>query len=357
MPSFDSEAPFDELPPLPPREDIETESVLKACIGASRALGELRGLVETVPEQKILLELLPLQESRSSSEIENILSSRNRLFVAAAGGDESDRFTREILRYNQALMRYNHTIPDHTALCGICSIICDQPMDYRRTDDDEVFLVSYANRGTSYTPPSGSNVGRLMNNLMEYIFTDDETDPLIKMAVMHYQFEAIHPFFDGNGRTGRILNILYLQYNKLLNEPILFLSQYIIDRKSEYYRLLRGVTSESAWEPWIIFMLEGVRETSLSTIRTIRGIRKLMTETSPKCERLNIPLSAMESIFSNPFCTISRMQADVGCSRATAAKYLKAMENEGILSSERNGRTVVYRNDGLLGLFRERRRD
>lgn len=355
MHGFDPDVPFDDIPRLPPFESIETDRVLKACIGAARALGELKGLVETVPEQRIILELLRIQESRSSSEVENIPSSRDRLFLATTDdGGTPDKYTREILRCNKALTRYSHRIPDHSTLCGICSEICDRQMQYRSTSEDEILLLSYANGGASYTPPSGDRVPALMDNLMEYIFTDDETDPLVKMAVIHYQFEVIHPFFDRNGRTGRMLNVLYLQYSKLLNEPILFLSQYIIDNKSEYYRLLRNVSSERDWESWIAFIVERVRVTSLRTIRTIRGIRRLMSEAEGRCEAIKVPKAAVESVFSNPFCTVARMQSDTGCSRATATRYLKAMEADGLLSSEKMGRRVVYRNDDLLGLFRER---
>lgn len=347
-----TDGPYNNLPLIPPSENIESERILKSCISAARALGELKGLVATVPEQKILLELLPLQESRSSSEIENIVSSRDRLFVALDNGKPNDNFTREVLRYNLTLTRHSHSIPDQNTIAAICSDLCGEPMRYRDSPEDEVFLVQYWGRDIAYIPPSGDNVSRLMKNLIEYIFTDDEIDPLIKMAVIHYQFEAIHPFFDGNGRTGRILNIMYLQYCKLLDEPILFLSQHIINNKSEYYRLLDKVTSNREWEPWIIFMLDAVRKTSEDTVRLVRKIRTLLTDARKIGLASGVPQTVIDSIFSNPFCTISRLQSDIDCSRPTATKYLRTLESAGLLSSIKESGKIIFCNLRLLDLFR-----
>ncbi|MBQ7405713.1 MAG: Fic family protein [Candidatus Methanomethylophilaceae archaeon] len=348
---FNPQIPFDDLPKLPPHLDIETSEVMRSCVAASRALGELKGLLESIPDQRVLLELLPLQESRSSSELENIISSRDRLFMASSTIDDSDIYTREILRYNSAMVKYNRKIPDTKTIRNVCSEVCGMDVRYRSTPEDEVYLKRMGS--VEYTPPSGDLVPQLMSNLMEYIFTDDEVDPLIKMAVIHYQFEAIHPFFDGNGRTGRILNVMYLQYNHLLNEPVLFLSGFIIDNRKRYYELLRRVSSDSDWEPWILFMLEAVRKTSHDTIRLIRNILKKMDDAKNVCSGLKIPLEVVDFIFATPFSTPSQIQSALSLSRPTAMKYLNQLESVNILSSRKTGRKHLFVNDGLLSLFKE----
>lgn len=190
-----------------------------------------------------------------------------------------------------------------------------------------------------------------LKNLQEYIFTDDETDPLVKMAVIHYQFEAIHPFFDGNGRTGRILNVLYLQYDKLLDDPLLFLSDYIIRNKTRYYQLLSGVTEDKDWESWILFILDAVDVTSRETIALIHKIVKLISKYRKECSAVGIPEKCADIIASNPFCTIGKMADEAGCSRPTASRYMHALAEKGILEESRSGRHVVFMNVGLLKLF------
>lgn len=352
MPCFDRGRPFDDLPPLPPDRDLETTEILRACIKASRALAELKGLMGTVPDQRILLDLLPMRESESSSAMENIVSSKERLFMAASGDANSpDRFTKDILRCNSALSESNHEVPDLDTVRGICSRICDEDVRFRSSDEDEVFLLSTGSRRPSYTPPSGSAVGAKLRNLMEYVFTDDETDPLIKMAVIHYQFEAIHPFFDGNGRTGRILNVIYLQYSRLLNEPVLSLSDYLIRNKTRYYELLDAVSSRGEWEPWILFMLEAVEVTSKETVALVHGISRMMGKGRALCRERGIPVECVDVVFANPFCTVRRMAAAIGCSRPSATKYLRGMAEAGILEMRRSGRGNLYGNRPLLELF------
>ena len=349
---FDPSVPYNDLPNLPVRKDVETTDVLKLCIMASRALGELKGLLESIPDQIIILELLPLQESRSSSEVENIVSSRDRLFMASSVSDVgSDIYTREILRYNRTLMSHSNAIMDEDTIRGICSEICGADVDYRNNPDDIVCLRNM--HSVVYTPPSGENVHRLMRNLIEFIYSDDGLDPLVKMAIMHYQFEAIHPFFDGNGRTGRILNIIYLQYNQLIREPVLFLSRYIIDNRKRYYQLIRNVSGFGDWAPWIEFMLEGVYRTSLDTIRLIKSIVKEMDSTKAICLEHGVPSEVSEFVFANPFSTVSMMVDRLSLSRPTATKYVRIMESIGVLESIKEGRCSVYRNQGLLSLFRE----
>jgi len=352
MPSLDRDRPFDDLPMLPPAFDAESPEIMRACIRASRSLSEMKGFIETIPEKKILLELLPLQESESSSAIENIVSSKKRLFMATSGNlDPNDRFTKEIVGYNKALNAASGKIPDIGTMKTICSIILDTPVEFRGEDDELVGLFSIGSKKPVYTPPSGRCIPSLMKNLQEYIFTDDDLDPLIKMAIIHYQFEAIHPFFDGNGRSGRILNVIYLQYSKLLNDPILFLSGYIIHHKTRYYELLNAVSTEGGWEKWILFMLDAIDETSRRTIGLIRGIVGLMETCRIKCGELRIPLNCTEVIFSNPFCSIKMMQESLGCSRPSATKYIRSLVHAGILRASKSKSMTIYENVGLMDLF------
>ena len=352
MPDFDHDSPYGDLPGLPPAADIESVDIMRACIKASRSLAELQGLMSTIPDKRILLELLPLQESESSSAIENIVSSKDRLFMAASGAPEkADRPTREILGYNRALQSASGRIPDMDAIKDICSSIKGEEMEYRDSDDDRVGLFGAGSRAPVYTPPSGTSVNGLMRNLMEYIFTDDDVDPLIKMAVIHYQFEAIHPFFDGNGRTGRILNIVYLQYSKLISDPLLFLSEYIIENKNRYYELLGNVTTDGDWEPWIIFMLDAVDAVSRRTISRVRRIASMIKGCKVSARSLNIPEACIDAVFSNPYCTTSNMMDSLDCSRPTAIKYLKALESAGLVHSARTGKGRIYINDRLIGEF------
>ncbi|MBE6514565.1 MAG: Fic family protein [Thermoplasmata archaeon] len=352
MPDFDRNSPYDDLPRLPPRADIESVDIMRACIKASRSLAELQGLVSTIPDKRILLELLPLQESESSSAIENIVSSKKRLFMAVSGDPEkADRSTREILGYNKALLTSSGRIPDLETIRNICSSIKGEAMDYRNPGDEQVGLFSAGSRVAVYTPPSGASVNGLMKNLMEYIFTDDDVDPLIKMAVIHYQFEAIHPFFDGNGRTGRILNIIYLQYSKLITDPLLFISDYIIENKARYYELLGNVTKEGDWESWILFMLEAVDIVSRRTVSRIGRITSLIKDCKTGAKSLGVPEACIDAVFSNPYCTIGNMMDSLGCSRPSASKYLKALESVDMLRSVRTGKGLVYVNNPLIEEF------
>ena len=351
MNRFEAGAPFDDLPRLPPIQDLESVEVMRACVKASRSLAELQGLIETVPEKRILLELLPLQESESSSAIENIVSSKQRIFMAVSDDTETDRFTKEIVSYNKALSTVSGELPDLKTTRRICSIILDDEIEFRGAGDDPVELYMPGSKKPVYTPPSSDRVSAFMDNLIEYIFTDDEVDPLIKMAVIHYQFEAIHPFYDGNGRTGRILNILYLQYSGLLRDPMLFLSGYIIRNKRRYYDLLSEVSLTGKWEQWILFMLDAVDTTSKETISLIRGITGLMGRCMERAKALKIPEACIDVTFANPFCTIGRMRDSLGCSKPSAMKYLRMMEEDGMLTSTVSGKIKIFENRGLMDLF------
>jgi len=352
---FDPNTPFDELPLLPPAVDLETKAVLKQCLAATRALAELKGAGGLIPDQAILINAVPLQEARYSSEIENIVTTQDELFRAA--GDETsktDPETKEVLRYRTALREGSEKIAGGKRLSmqmirDVCSTLRDQKISFRAAKE-QVYIGGRG--GVTYTPPRGGpGLAAMLKNLETFLLAEEGPDPLIRMAAGHYQFEAIHPFTDGNGRSGRILNILYLQHAGLLEIPVLYLSRYIIQHKPDYYRLLRKVTETGEWEPWLLYMLQGVEETALWTTSRIRAIRELFDATVARC-RKELPRvyskELIELIFRQPYCKISFVtEAGLG-SRKTASLHLAQLEAKGILVGEKHGREVVYRHPALL---------
>jgi Fic family protein len=284
MEGFDPILPYNALPLLPPQADIENKVILKACISARAALGELKQAEELIPNQAILINTIPLLEARASSEIENIVTTTDRLFrFAQADEGQADPATKEALRYRTALYRGFQSLktrPLTTATAvDICRLIKGIDLDVRRVPGTA--LVNDATGDVIYTPPQGEALLRnLLANWERFLHEVADIDPLIRMAVAHYQFEAIHPFTDGNGRTGRILNLLFLMEQGLLDLPVLYLSRSIIHSKADYYRLLRAVTTEGRWEDWLLFMLNAVEETARWTTAKIRAVRELMQATT-----------------------------------------------------------------------------
>lgn len=329
--AFSPDKPFNDLPPLPPKGEMETKAVLKKAIFAGRALAELKGLGETIPNQAILVNSIILQEAKASSEIENIITTHDALFRAfTAKTSQIDPATKEVLRYREALWDAFRSLEDRPLLTtnlfiGIVQTIRDNMAGIRNTPGTKV-----ANAATGevvFTPPEGEDVIReKLKNLEDYIHAEDTIDPLIKLALIHYQFEAIHPFTDGNGRTGRILNILFLTSRGLLDLPVLYLSKYIIDWKSDYYHVLRRVTENQEWEPWILYMLDAVEQTALATKNKILAIRRLLVETIEFTKK-NLPLRVyskelIELLFHQPY-TKGQFLVDAGIAkRQAAADYL-----------------------------------
>jgi len=353
--AYDPEVPYDDLPLLPPRKDIETTAVLKQCIAATRSLAELKGAGGLIPDQSILINAIPLQEAKLSSEIENIVTTQDDLFKAAL--DESkakDPHIKEVLRYRTALRHGYEVIMNESLkldhVCEVCSIIRDRPISFRT--DEPVYIGNPHMKLVIYTPPrDGKILQTKLSNLEEYLLTPVGPDPLIRMAVSHYQFEAIHPFTDGNGRAGRILNILYLLHSGLLEIPVLYLSRYIIHNKPEYYRLLHQVTETGDWESWILYMLRGIEETALWTTNRIKAIHALFDSTVDRC-RSELPniysKELIELIFRQPYCKIGFL-VDAGIAkRQTASVYLKELEKIGILTSEKLGREIIYKHPALV---------
>lgn len=356
---FDKDKPYNALPPLPPKKEIETPDVWRKTVAASRALAELKGLGEkTIPDQSLLVNSIILQEAKASSEIENIITTNDALFRAfTAESANTDAQTKEVLRYREALWEGFEELkkkPLTTNLfIKLVQTIRENKAGIRNTPGTKI-----ENQKTGevvYTPPEGESVIRdKLQDLEKFIHGDDNIDPLVKLALIHYQFEAIHPFSDGNGRTGRIINILFLVMHNLLDLPVLYLSKGIIEKKNDYYQLLRGVTENQEWEPWILYMLEAVESTANFTRERILAIRKLMDETMDKVKK-DLPKiytkELIEVIFKQPY-TKGQFLVDAGIAeRQTAAEYLKQLESIGIMKSQKVGRENLYMNKKLYKLL------
>jgi Fic family protein len=351
--------PYNELPLLPPDHDVETRAVLKKAISAGRALAELKGLGQTIPNQAILIDSLILQEAKASSEIENIITTNDALFKAfSAKTGKIDSATKEVLRYRQALWEGFNALKKRPLSTNLFVSIFQA---IKQSDAGIRMMPGTAikNMGTGrivYTPPEGEKIIRdKLNNLEEFIHADDEIDPLIKLALIHYQFEAIHPFPDGNGRTGRIINILFLAFKGLLDLPVLYLSKYIIERKNDYYILLRGVTEKDEWEPWILYMLDAVEQTALFTKTRITDIRNLLEKNllfaKKKLPARVFSKELIEVIFRQPYTKGEFLVSDGIAERQTSAEYLKELEKIGILHRQKIGRENLYLNVQLYKLL------
>lgn len=351
--------PYNHLPPLPPDVNLETPAVLKAAIAANRALAELKGKSESLPNPSILINSIVLQEAKASSEIENVVTTNDRLFTALSANDSSvDPQTKEVLRYRQALWKGVDYLKDRPLSTDLFIELMQTIMETKaeiRTEPGTV-IANPNTRKIIYWPPEGEALIRnLLVNLESYMYEQNGPDPLIKMAVIHYQFEAIHPFDDGNGRTGRLLNILYLIEKKLLHHPTLYLSDAIIRQKAEYYRRLRGVTEDSDWESWILFILDAVKDTSEQTMNRINQILALLDETVELAKK-ELPdrvysKELIELLFEQPYCKVKFLVDRGIAKRQTAAEYLRELENIGILKSKQVGRENLFLNTGLYELL------
>ncbi len=352
--SFLRSEPYNELPLLPPAADVETKEILRQTVRSARALADLRGSAARMPNQSILLNGIVLQEARLSSEIENIVTTTDELYRAVASPEEvTDPQTKEVLRYREALWAGFRRVQDRP-LCTnlfleIVSAIRGVQMEIRRVPGTN--LKNKAG-DVVYTPPLGEDLIRTkLENLERYIHEEGGPDPLIRLAVMHYQFEAIHPFTDGNGRTGRIVNILYLVEKGLLKSPVLYLSHYILQNKAEYYAGLRGVTERGEWEPWILFMLRAVEHTAQQTLAKVSRIVDLMECTANEV-RNRLPKiyskDLIEVIFKNPYCRIHFLEDSGLGNRQTVSGYLKKLSEINVLRPLKVGREVYYINDPLV---------
>jgi Fic family protein len=350
------ERPLNELPNLPPKADLETKAILKRCIRARAALAELKGAAELIPNQAVLINTLPLLEAQASSEIENVITTTDRLFQFREADENADTATKEALRYSQALLEGYQSLRDRPLATGtaerICSTIKGKEMRVRNVPGT---ALARTTGEVVYTPPEGEDLLReLLANWEKFLHEAKEIDPLVRMAVGHYQFEAIHPFTDGNGRTGRVLNSLFLISEGLLTLPILYLSRYIIRHKADYYRLLREVTKTDAWEAWILFMLQGVEETAQWTTTKIEAMRRLQADTTAYVRRARPKIYSFELInliFELPYCRIQNVTRRVVAVRQTASSYLKELVKLSVLEEKPVGREKLFIHPKLMRLL------
>lgn len=358
QPDWKPESPYNELPELPPSHELETPKVLKRLVEARAAVASLQQACQRIPNAAILINTLPLLESQASSEIENIVTTNDRLFRYRSQSDEADPATKEALRYSYALLEGFQSL-EHRPLMtstteAICSVIKDQEMRVRTVGG---IALAKGSGKVVYTPPEGERRLRdLLANWERFMHLPSTLDPLVRMSVGHYQFEAIHPFTDGNGRTGRIINSLYLISAGLLDLPVLYLSRYLIENRKQYYRLLLGVTRDEAWEAWLLFMLSGVEQTANWTREKIEAICRLFEIT---CETAKLKLGGtyrhelIALLFELPYCRIQDVLDRELCSRPTASNALKRLAKIDILEEERVGREKLFVHRRLLKLLTE----
>ncbi|MBF8262381.1 MAG: Fic family protein [Parachlamydiales bacterium] len=354
--SFHRELPYNDLPDLPPKADVESIAILKSAIRANKAIAELKISGHLIPNQAVLIQTLGLSEAKLSSEIENIVTTNDELYRAFAEGNRNiEPQTKEVLFYKDALwfgynaLTQNKRLLTTPLFVELAQILRNSTQGIRNLPGTK--LVNPLGE-IKYTPPSGEEIIRKkLANLEQFIHANDSLDPLIKMAIMHYQFEAIHPFSDGNGRTGRILNILFLVDKQLLDIPLLYLSRYIISNKTAYYNHLQQVTETNAWEPWILYMLEGLEQTANTTRKRILAIHRLIQDTAEKVQS-QLPRiyskDLIEVIFRSPYCKIKSLEDSGIAKRQTASTYLKELEQIGILRGIKLGRDIYYVNDAFL---------
>ena len=357
------------IPSLPLPYDLETKEVLKQLNRANRKLAELKGVAQTIPNERILISSLTLQEAKDSSEVENIVTTQDDLY--RAGLDPSHQFinaaTKEVLFYREAInegfrMVRNKDILTLNDIKHVQEILEQNTAGFRTTPGTQ--LKRENDGAVIYIPPQdGMAIVRYMSNLEQFINDDhlSQLDPLIKMAIIHHQFESIHPFYDGNGRTGRIINILYLVITGLLDLPILYLSRYVTHNKGEYYRLIQAIRDKNTdnaaeWEAWILFMLKGVEVTAEDTISLVKNIGRLMAEYKNIIRpdfgsKYNHEL--LNGLFYHPYTKIDHVVANMQVSRQTASKYLDRIVALGLLKKEKMGKENYYINTRLMNLFIE----
>ncbi|HSO89183.1 MAG TPA: Fic family protein [Draconibacterium sp.] len=351
------------LKELPLTIDIESKAVLKSLPSAHAALAELKGIATTIPNQNILINTLGLQEAKDSSAIENIITTHDDLFKSEINIDfAKSAGTKEVQNYILALKKGFELVKQNGLITNRIILEIQKELEGNNAGFRKLPGTALKNSSTGetiYTPPQDfEEINRLMTNLEKFINDPSisDFDLLVKMAVIHYQFESIHPFYDGNGRTGRIINILYLITQNLQNLPVLYLSRYIIQNKSDYYRLLQEIRLTENWEEWLLFMIRGIEKTSRETIGLIIQIRELMMEYK-NLLRNNYKFYSQEllnNLFKHPYTKIEFIVNDLGVSRITAAIYLNKLAEDGLLRKEKIGTGNYYVNEKLFKLLSER---
>lgn len=339
---INSEIPFNELPLLPPpREKLETVPILRQVSKTAAVVGELKGVSNTLPNPAILLNAVILKEASASSEIENIITTQDKLYQALSVKSMTvDPSTKEVLRYREALLEGYRFISERgflntNAVIRIQEILEENSAGIRQLPG--IALKNTTTGLTIYTPPDDRQIIlQLMKNLEDYLNSADDLSPFIKLAVQHYQFESIHPFYDGNGRTGRIMNVLFLIMKGLLDKPVLYWSKFIIEHKSDYYRLLQEVRTHNNWEEWILYITRAIEVTAHETIDQIYQINELFDQTVEKVKREKPKIYSkdlLELLFVQPYYRIEIVMHHLSVSRPTASRYLNELAGIGILSS------------------------
>lgn len=354
------------IPNLPLSYDLETKAVMRQLNKANKKLAELKGVALTIPNENILISTLTLQEAKDSSEVENIVTTQDDLYKADLDikGSIIKAAEKEVMNYRDALITGFKQVKEHHILTLNTIKEVQRNLENNNAGFRKVPGTSLKNAAGEviYTPPQDSlEIERMMANLEQFI--NDETicdlDPLVKMAIIHHQFESIHPFYDGNGRTGRIVLILYLVMTELLDLPILYLSRFITHNKGEYYRLIQAIRdkqgdNDAEWEAWIIFVLRGVEETATQTIELVKGISRLMAEYKEKLRPAFGRLykhELLNNLFFHPYTKIEYVERDMMVTRNTATSYLNKIVDMGLLSKVKMGKSNYYINDQLVDLF------
>jgi Fic family protein len=361
MGKFDRKIPYNDLPLLPPKADIETKEILRKTISAGRALAQLNGTLLNLPNPTLFLDTIYLQEAKASSEVENIITTNDELYKSlVADRKVEDSATKEVLSYKEALWLGLEQLKKKpfitTNLCvSIVQCIKQNTASIRVTPGT---TLSNAKGEVIYIPPSGEKIIReKLANLEKFINEDETIDPLIKMALMHYQFEAIHPFYDGNGRTGRILLLLYLKLSGLLDTPAIYLSEYIIKHKADYYKCLRDVTESNDWENHILYMLDMIEETSIKGLERLNKITTTMDKTANEIKtKLSKVYSKdlVEILFRLPYTKRQHLIDENIGNPKTVGNYLQTLEKNGFLKSVKVGKEKLYLNQRLLRILEEK---
>jgi len=350
------------LPPLPPPGQLETPAVLRELARAHRHLAELKGRAASIPNQAILIDTLVLQEAKASSEIENIVTTQDELFRASLFADgAASPAAKEVASYRDALKRGFDSLGQNQGLLTNNAIV-DMFRVLKRTTEafreaPGTALRNGVTGAVVYVPPQNRDEIVAQMSALERFINDDgasDLDPLVKMALIHHQFESIHPFSDGNGRIGRIVNVLYLTRVGLLEIPILYLSRYITGHKADYYGRIQAVRDDGAWEPWLLYMLRAVSTTSRQTLEIIEGMRAIMADYKLRLREhpsIRYSQDLLNNLFRHPYTRIELLQNDLGVTRQTAARYLDRLAEAGFVEKHQRGRNHYFINTPLVELL------
>lgn len=345
---------------LPPMGELEKVNILKQLINTNKILAELKGYARNMPNQNILINAITINEAKDSSEIENIVTTHDEIYKAMTLSSMVNSDAKEVVDYRRAIWIGFNLIKEKGFLSTNMIVEIQKQIEHNHAGIRKLPGTVLRNDKTGeivYTPPeTEKEINKYMKNLEEYMNTKDDVDPLIKLAIIHYQFESIHPFYDGNGRTGRIINVLYLVLNNLLDSPILYLSKYIIKNKSKYYEMFNKVRKTENFEEWIMFFLVGIEEMAKETMNIIRSIDNTMTEMEHEMQE-KLPKiyskELLELIFFEFYTKIQYIADGLKVSRRTAMKYLDELEKNNFLTSEKVGKERIYKNEKLFNVVKE----